>query len=130
MSQTPKSNQNGFSLVEIIVAMMVLSFGLLAMAASTGYVFNQLRSTSWDSHRMLAKQEMVEQLRGMFWTDIPTTTAATTTIGQYSMSYLATMPTTFTKRVRIITSGPGYRMGTGTQTTVVDTTTVVVTRPQ
>ena len=128
MSQQPTSNQNGFSLVEIVVAMMVLSFGLLAMAASTGYVFNQLRSTSWDTQRNLVKQEVVEQMRGMFWDSIPLTTARSQTMGHYTVNYLATQPFTGVKRVRIITSGPAYRGG-ATRVTAVDTTTVDVLRP-
>jgi Tfp pilus assembly protein PilV len=51
------NNPGGFSLVEVVVAILVLSFGLLAMAASTGYVATQLRSTTWDTQRNLARQQ-------------------------------------------------------------------------
>lgn len=123
------SMQDGFSLVEVIVAMMVLSFGLLAMAASTGYVFSELRSSGWDTQRALAKQQVVEQLRGMFWEDIPTTTAQTATVGRYTVTYQATTPAGAIKQVTIITSGPAYRAGTGAYTTVTDTTMVEIVRP-
>ena len=127
MSQV-KTAQDGFSLVEIIVAIMVLSFGLLAMAASTGYVFAELRNNTFSTQRTLAKQEMVEQLRGMFWADIPSA-ATTTTIGRFTLTYSATTPTNTIKRVTIITRGPAYRAGRGTYTTVSDTTRVEIMRP-
>lgn len=125
---TPKAGANGFSLVEVIVAMMVLTFGLLAMAASTGYVFNQLRSTAFDTQRQLARQQVVEQMRGMFWDSIPST-ARTTTVGRYTMTYQGTMVVNGIKRVRIITQGPAYRARRGARTTVSDTINVDVVRP-
>ena len=57
------NNPGGFSLVEVVVAILVLSFGLLAMAASTGYVATQLKSTTWDTQRNLARQQVIEQLK-------------------------------------------------------------------
>ena len=124
----PKAGANGFSLVEVIVAMMVLTFGLLAMAASTGYVFNQLRSTAFDTQRQLARQQVVEQMRGMFWDSIPST-AQTTTVGRYTMIYQGTTIANGIKQVRIITQGPAYRARQGARTTVSDTINVDVVRP-
>src|SRR5687768_16881514 len=63
-----KTKQGGFSLVEVVIAIMVLSFGLLAMAASTGYVASQLRSSVFDTQRNLARQRIVEQLRATVFT--------------------------------------------------------------
>jgi prepilin-type N-terminal cleavage/methylation domain-containing protein len=130
MSLKQQQSRDGFSLVEVIVAMLVLSFGLVAMAASTGYVYNQLRSTAFDTQRNLARQAAIEQVRGMFWNNIPTT-AVSTTRGRYTVSYVALPSSTSTvKTVRVITSGPAYRAGgKGTRQTVVDTASIQVMKP-
>jgi prepilin-type N-terminal cleavage/methylation domain-containing protein len=120
--------KDGFSLVEVIIAMLVLSFGLLTMAASTGYVYNQLRSTAFDTQRNLARQGAVEQIRGMFWDSIPTT-ARTMTRGRYTIVYRATLPSTMVKRVTLITVGPGYRSGKAVRQTVADTASFQVVKP-
>ena len=127
---TPKAGANGFSLVEVVVAMVVLTFGLLAMAASTGYVYNQLRNTGFDTQRMLAKQQVVEQLRGMFWADI-STTAVTRTVGRYTITHQWSGGTSVVKSVRIITSGPAYYGINGaTRTIGVDTMRIEIVKPK
>jgi prepilin-type N-terminal cleavage/methylation domain-containing protein len=128
MSLEQQNSRGGFSLVEIIVAMVVLSFGLLAMAASTGYVYNQLRSSAFDTQRNLARQATIEQVRGMFWNDIPST-AQTQTRGRYTVSFMATNATSTVKTVRVITTGPGYRSGRAVRQIVVDTASIRVMRP-
>lgn len=120
--------KDGFSLVEVIVAILVLSFGLLTMAASTGYVYNQLRSTAFDTQRNLARQAATEQIRGMFWDSIPTT-ARTMTRGRYTIVYRASLPTNMVKLVTVITVGPGYRTGKAVRQTVADTASFEVVKP-
>jgi len=130
MSLEKQQPRDGFSLVEVIVAIVVLSFGLLAMAASTGYVYNQLRSTAFDTQRNLARQAAVEQVRGMFW-DSVTTTVRTTTRGRYTVAFaaVAASSTNTVKTVRIVTTGPGYRSGKAVRHTVVDTARIQVIKP-
>ena len=129
MSVKQQQSREGFSLVEVIIAIVVLSFGLLAMASSTGYVYNQLRSSAFDTQRNLARQAAIEQVRGMFW-DSVTTTARTTTRGRYTVTFAATAASTsMVKRVRVITTGPGYRSGKAVRQTVVDTASIQVMKP-
>ena len=128
MSLEQQKSRDGFSLVEVIVAIVVLSFGLLAMAASTGYVYNQLRSTAFDTQRNLARQATVEQVRGMFWDSIPST-ARTVVRGRYTITYRATISNSMVKTVRIITTGPAYRSGKAVRQTVSDTASIRVMKP-
>ena len=128
----PAPNQNGFSLVEIMIATIILTFGMMAMAASTGYVSAELRSSRFDTKRTVAKEQMVEQLRASTYSSLATTSTATT-IGQFSFTWVVSAPTNATKRVALITSGPAYRNNYGTsrsvRTTVVDTMTFDVLSP-
>lgn len=128
--RAPESTSNGFSLVEVIVAMLVLSFGLLAMAASTGYISTQLRSTTWDTQRNLARQQVIEQLRSTVFTNVTTNTTGRT-FGSYTVRWNVTNLSSSERRVQLITTGPAYRQVGGSPiSTVVDTATIQIASPQ
>ena len=124
------NNSGGFSLVEVVVAILVLSFGLLAMAASTGYVATQLRSTTWDTQRNLARQQVIEQLRATVFANITQNTAGQA-IGPYTVRWNVTNVSAAQRRVEIITTGPAYRSSANrrTMSTIVDTAIVNIARP-
>ena len=122
------AKNGGFSLVEIVIAMMVLSFGMLAMAASTGYVASQMRSSVWDTQRNLAKLEITERLRSTAWNNLTTQTTAQT-VGRYAVRWNVTAINNATRSVQVITSGPAYRAGRGSSSTVVDTTSITIVKP-
>jgi prepilin-type N-terminal cleavage/methylation domain-containing protein len=124
-----KNKRDGFSLVEVVVAILVLSFGLLAMAASTGYVATQLRSTTWDTQRNLARQQVIESLRATIFANV-TTNATGRSIGPYTVRWNVTNVSSAQRRVQIITTGPAYRQSSrSTMTTVVDTATITLASP-
>lgn len=127
MNQRPEGNQNGFSLVEIMIATMILTIGLLAMAASTGYVSKQLRSSIFDTQRMHAKEQIIEQLRASRYSTL-STSATATSVGRYSMTWAVSTATNY-KLVRLFTSGPGYVGGRASQKTIVDTMQVIIVSP-
>lgn len=127
MNQQPGTRQNGFSLVEIMIATMILSFGLLAMAASTGYVSRQLGSSIFDSQRTHAKEQIIERLRGTAYTSVLDNNTPTA-VGRFSMTWQITLGTNY-KTVRLVTSGPGYRGGRAARVTVVDTMNFMILSP-
>ena len=127
------SAPDGFSLVEIIAAIMILSFGLLTMAASTTYVTAQLRSASFDTQRNLARQQVMEQLRGTFYDSVNTNTTGLA-VGRYRVTWNVTIPSANNpiKEVRVITRGPAYRptrTNKAVRSTVTDTAFVEIVRP-
>jgi prepilin-type N-terminal cleavage/methylation domain-containing protein len=128
MSNVPAGKQNGFSLVEIMVATVIITFGLLGMAASTGYISAQLRSVTFDVQRRAARQQAVEYLRSNVWTSIATNGTGLT-YGNYTVTWAVTLPTQSDKRVALYTSGPAYRARRGARTTVVDTMSVDIAMP-
>ena len=123
-------NREGFSLVEIIVAMVILAFGMLAMAASTGYIAAQMRSAAFDTKRNIARQQVIEQLRGTFFASIATNTTGLS-VGPYTVTWVITFSTNVNKRLDIITSGPGYGRSSSkaSYTTVVDTAKIAISSP-
>lgn len=126
----PTAVPGGFSLVEIIAAIMILSAGLLAMAASMTFVSAQLRSSAFDTQRNLARQQVIEQLRGTFFADVTTNTAGVA-VGRYTVRWDVTAePGNAIRRVQVITSGPAYRAGQGARTVVQDTAMFEMVNPR
>ena len=123
----PKGTRGGFTIVEVIIAMMVLSVGMLAMAASTGYVSSEIRNATWNTQRAFSRNQVIEQLRAMPFDSI--TGSATSTVGRYTMTWGVTAVTTNLVTVNVIASGPAYRLGRGSMLTVADTVTVQIARP-
>lgn len=109
MSQ--QSDRGGFSVVEVIVAMMILSFGVLAMGASTGYVMRQVRASELRSERVAAVREASELIRGTEWAQIPAVCGSGDLVAnRYTVTCEAT-PNGRLMQVRIRTTGPGYQDG-------------------
>lgn len=102
--------RSGFSLVEVIIAMLILSVGILAMGASTGFVMNQIQASQVRGERTAAVRQASEILRGTDWGSLETVCADAFVAGHYSVRCEVSTNDNL-KRVRLITSGPGFDSG-------------------
>jgi len=125
-----KQNANGFTLVEIMVAVVVLAVGMLAMAASTGYISAEVRNSTWSSQRSMAREQVIEILRARPFDNI-TTNSTAVAIGRYNMTWTVSSVggSNNLKQLIVIASGPAYRIGRGAKSTVVDSVSVTIARP-
>lgn len=126
-----EARQGGFSLVEVMIATMVLTFGLLAMAASTGYISAQMNSATFDARRTAAKQQAIERLRAMPYTSLPIATDSVFTVGLFTVNARAVWNTN-DATVTLTTTGPAYRRTTGSggnRADVTDEMTFNILRP-
>lgn len=57
--------REGFSIIELIVALVILSLGLLSLAATSSYLAANIRVADLQTQRSAAIQHSVEQLRAM-----------------------------------------------------------------
>jgi prepilin-type N-terminal cleavage/methylation domain-containing protein len=114
-----KAMRDGFTLIEVMVAMMILTMGILAMGASTGFVLNQVRASEFRTDRAVAVRQATETLRA--------TPEATLLAGcgsdlnlsdRYTMHYECPQTLIRMIRLRLIVEGPGYESGRITGTTV------------
>lgn len=64
MSQKVQGRE-GFSIVELIVALVILSLGLLSLAATSGYLAANIRVADLRTQRSAAIQHSIEELRAM-----------------------------------------------------------------
>ncbi|MFN2318025.1 MAG: prepilin-type N-terminal cleavage/methylation domain-containing protein [Gemmatimonadales bacterium] len=69
------SNQRGFSIVEVLVAIIILTIGLLALAQSSGAVTTMIGRGKQDTQASLAAQQQLERLRQVANSTTPKCTA-------------------------------------------------------
>jgi prepilin-type N-terminal cleavage/methylation domain-containing protein len=100
----------GFSLVEVIVAMVILSAALLAMAASMGYVATQVSVAKLRTERSAAVQQVIEaELHSLHFADLVNRPQGDAlTVGRFQAWWTVDAPATNLRRVTIVTRGPGY----------------------
>ncbi len=122
----------GFSLVELIMALFVLAFGVLGLATTTLLVTRQLTLAEVTTARATALQSVMERLRATPYDSIR---VGGDTIGPMVVSWTPTVTTGQMTAVRIVTLGPGPVPRAGVQAipmlsgSVADTVIYRVLRP-
>ena len=124
-------NNRGLSLIEVVVALLVLTVGLLGLAAGTGFVIRSTEVARVDTNRAAAIQSGIEALRAVPFADVGTDTRE---IGAFTISWSQLDSATDWRLMQIIVDGPGRTPGGGTglqglSTTAVDTVTYRLIRP-
>jgi prepilin-type N-terminal cleavage/methylation domain-containing protein len=65
MEETRARVKSGFSLVELIVAVVILSVGVLSMAGTSTWVARQITLARLSTERAVARQSAIETIRAM-----------------------------------------------------------------
>jgi Tfp pilus assembly protein PilV len=122
----------GFSLVELVMALIVLSFGVVGLATTTLFITRELTLAEVTTARAIAIQSVMENIRA---TPYDSLDSGGDTIGAMVVSWTATVNTAQDKAVRIVTVGPGLASISAGQSTsfmsnaVADTVVYRVLRP-
>ena len=122
----------GFSLVELIVAVFVLAFGVVGLATTTLFITRQLTLAEVTTARATALQSVMERIRA---TPYDSLGAGGDTIGPLVVTWTATVNTAQDMAIRIVAVGPGQAPISATQPTpmlsssVADTVFYRVLRP-
>lgn len=127
--------RDGFSLIELMVAVVLLAVGLLSMAGMSSYAMTRIRMTKVDTRRAAVVTSTIEQLRAkmadpMGFDSVAAVLASGPIAMQgYKVWYDITgvPPDYDRKQITIYTEGVGYR--SGWQTAVRDTFVVTFMRP-
>lgn len=113
----------GFTVIEVIIALVILTGGILAMAGSTALIVRQISLAEANSDRAFALQSTVERLRGR---DFDLLVDGTQNVGPFAVSWVVTGSPPI-RTVDIIMTGPGLTGSPPTPTTnFVDTFTYKV----
>lgn len=123
---------DGFTLVELVVAVMILTMGLLALAGTTGFAVRTVSLAEVRTERVAAVQSVFERLRAEDFDDLA---GGSATIGRFTARWTVSDLSSTAKEVQVITRGPGYRRGTSASLMPVideqaqDTATYTILRP-
>lgn len=122
-------NDRGFSLIEVIIAIVVLTVGILAMAGTTSLVVRQVTIAEATSDRAAVLQTTIERLRGI---DFDLVADGTATEGPFTVDWTVT-GTSPVLTVEVVTTGPGVETVPGAgprlSNTVADTFRYMVVHP-
>lgn len=122
------TQRNGFSLIELIVAMVILTFGMLAMGASMGFMNTQVRVANMRTERSASVGQIAEQLRALPFDSVTAVAyGSASTINEYKVWRDITSVNTNLKTVTIYSEGPGFNRGW--QGAVRDTFPISLLRP-
>jgi len=110
--QRPKrlrvNRRSGFSLVEILVAMVILTIGLLGLAAGTGWMIRAVDLARLETVRTAAMQSVIEEMRAI---PLAALQDGSRTVGEHSVSWTVLTRTANSAEVRVILVGPGRAAG-------------------
>ncbi len=81
------NDERGVSLIELMVAVMILSVALLGLAAAAGVAAQQLHVGRADMHRWAAAQQQLEELVRMGYDSVATDSSV---VQGYPMSWTVT----------------------------------------
>jgi prepilin-type N-terminal cleavage/methylation domain-containing protein len=120
----------GFSLIEVIVAMVVLTVGLLGLAAGTGWMIRTVQFGQIETARSTALQSAVESVRAVPFASM---TSGSETYGDHAVAWTLGGGDQRSRVVQFVISGPGRERisGQGMPTVVpnvVDTFTYRIVR--
>jgi prepilin-type N-terminal cleavage/methylation domain-containing protein len=118
--------RDGFSVVELLVSLIVLSVGVLALATALGYLVLQLRAADTRTERSVAVQQIQEQIRGTDFDDVAAVTEEDAdTVGSYALWWRVSSQSATIKRITIYSKGPGIDT-TGLNLTLRDSSSFTV----
>ena len=123
------TRRDGFSLVELIVSLLVLTVGVLALATALGYLILQVRSADARTERSMVVERVEERLRGTDFNSISTVAKSDAeTFGDYDVWWDVASENANLKTVTIFTEGPGFATDQGWVLTLPDSSSLSLAR--
>lgn len=121
--------REGLTLVEMVVAMLVVSVGLLAMAGASGLMAIQIRVADLRTERMAAIQQAVEEVRAKPFTEIEELEKdEAIKVGDFTIWWDVESVGPNLVHLHVHSSGPGFELGSGWTDSAEETLTVSIAR--
>ena len=103
-------NRSGFTIIEVVIAIIVLAFGLLGMAGTTALVVRQISLAEVTTERSVALQSTLERLQSLpFDSVVP----GTDSVGVFGVRWSVTASLAEFKVLEVVTRGPGLKAASG-----------------
>lgn len=100
--------RDGFSLVEVIIAILILAVGVLGLAGTTAHITRQITLADLMTERSVAFQTIIDRLQSLPYDDVG---SGSDSVGVYVVRWASTPDGAQSKLVRIVTLGPGLGSG-------------------
>lgn len=111
---TKQSATGGFTIVEVIIAIVILAVGMLALATTSIFATTQVKVADLKTEQSIAVQETVEMLRAIPFDSVRTRTEANARqVGSFDVWWTVSSPERYLRTIELYTRGPGYASGTG-----------------
>jgi prepilin-type N-terminal cleavage/methylation domain-containing protein len=98
----------GFTMIEIIIAIVILAIGLLGLAGSTGYLVRTVTLGDLLTERTFASQTIIDRLQSLPYDSV---VDGTDTIGVFAVDWEAVDDGPQSKILTVVTLGPGLSPG-------------------
>lgn len=123
--------REGFSLVELMVALVILTAGMLVMASASGFSSMSVQIAGNRTARAAAVASQIEQIKAKAnsanWSSISSQTTAVNIDG-FDITYTVSRPGGHYMVITVTSSGPGYVPRQGWRT-VQETFTAQLVKP-
>jgi prepilin-type N-terminal cleavage/methylation domain-containing protein len=98
----------GFTMVEVIMAMLILTVGLLGLAGATGYMVRTVTLGDLMTERSVAFQSTIDRLQSLPYDNV---TTGSDSVGIFAVSWESANDGPQSKVVTLVTVGPGVVPG-------------------
>lgn len=98
----------GFTMIEIIIAIVILTIGLLGLAGSTGYLVRTVTLGDLLTERTFASQTIIDRLQSLPYANV---VDGADTIGVFAVAWDAEDDGPQSKILTVVTIGPGLSPG-------------------
>lgn len=105
--RVPVPAEAGFSLIELMVALVILTVGVLGLAAVTAFTVQNVTAAELDTARGQALQTVVERLRALPYDSLRSGDAV---VGDYKVTWSVT-DNVNSSTITVVTLGPGMTPG-------------------
>jgi prepilin-type N-terminal cleavage/methylation domain-containing protein len=105
-SKDLEARRGGFTIIEVIIAMIILTVGVLGLAGTTAYFIRQTTLSDLMTERSTAFQTILDRLQSQPYDSV---TSGTDSVGIYAVAWSSVNNGSQNKTVTLITTGPGTR---------------------
>lgn len=102
----PRSRPGGFTVIEVVIAMVVLTIGVLGLAGTTAFFVRQVTLSDLMTERTAAFQTIVERIQSLPYDSV---TSGSDSVGIFAVTWSSVNNGSQNKTVTIVTTGPGTR---------------------
>lgn len=111
-----EDRRRGYSLVELVIAVVILAVGILGLAGATSWAVRQVNVADLRTERAVAVQTVLERLKAADFEDVRLgnkDSGGTQAVHPFTVEWTTTEENYDLVEVEVVTVGPGYQAQEG-----------------